>query len=78
MGKTLVENGQNVVVRERVADAAAVSAEFHEVRLLEDTQLVRDGRLGCAYGLGDFVHAELIGHERIQNLDAGGVAEYLE
>ena len=39
VGKTLVENGLYMAVGQRVADAAAVAPEFHEVRLLEDCLL---------------------------------------
>ena len=46
--------------------------------LLEDAQLMGYRGLGCAEGLGDLVDAELVGHQRVQDLDARGIAEHLE
>jgi len=68
----------DVVVGERIVDGFAVAAVADELRLAEDLELIGHGGLAEAQQLREIADTELGLEERVENLDAGGVAEYLE
>ena len=74
----LREDGDDVIVRERVDDVLSVTRETHEMRLLEHAQLVADGALARTDRLRDVRYAQVLVHERVEDLDARGVGEHLE
>ena len=67
-----------MVVGQGIKDGFAFPAEFHQLGVFQNAQLVRNGGLAYPHQLGDVADAQLRFKQGVQNLDAGGVAEYLE
>ncbi len=61
-----------------IDDALSVPTELDQMGLLQDAQLVRYGALGSIDDAGDIIHAALLIHQGVEDLDACGISEYLE
>jgi hypothetical protein len=55
--------------------ARAVAAVAHKVGLLQDAQVLRDGRPGYGQAGGQFVHRAGVGAQHLEDGQAGRVAE---
>ena len=64
-----------MVIRQGIEDVFALPAEFDQVHLLEQAQLVGDGALGDLDTLGDVAHALLPLGKQVEDMDPGGVGK---
>ena len=74
----VVQEADDVMVVERVEGQTAGAADADEARGAQQTQLVRDGRLGQADERGQVADAALTVRQRIDQPHPGGIAEQLE
>ena len=73
-----VEDVDDVLVVERIVYVFAFAAALHQVVVLQEFELVRDGRLRHADGLCDVVDADFVVGDGAEDFHAGLVAEHLE
>ena len=78
VGEALGQHGVDVRIGQGVDHALAVAAELHQVRLLQQPQLVGNGALSGADHVRNIAHAAFALHQRVEDLDARGVREHLE
>ena len=78
MFHALRDNLRHVVVGQRVKDELAVFAIFHQSRLFQCAQLMRNGRLIHVQHVRQVLHAHFRGAERVKNFDARRVAKHFE
>ena len=67
-----------MVIVQCVVNSFALPAEPHQFAVLEHPELMAHGGLAQLHRVGDVLHAQLVIVERVQDLDAGGVAKYPE
>ena len=67
-----------MVIVQCVVNSFALPAEPHQFAVLEHPELMAHGGLTQLHRIGDVLHAQLVIVERVQDLDAGGVAKYPE
>ena len=67
-----------MVVRQRVEDVFPLPAEFDQVHLLEQPELMGNGALAQRHRLGDVRHAQLPLGQQGQNMHPGGIRKALE
>ena len=73
-----VEDVDDVLVVERIVYVFAFAAALHQVVVLQEFELVRDGRLRHADRICDVVDADFVVGNRAENLHSGLVAENFE
>jgi hypothetical protein len=76
--KRLSEERGDVLVVERVEHHAAIASSADEAAALQQPQLVRHRRLREPQDSGQVAHAQLAMRQRVEDADAGGVAERAE
>ena len=74
----LFEQAHDVVVVQCVEDLPAVAAGAHEAHAAQEPELMRDGGLRQPEDVGEILYTQLGPGERVENADAGRVAEHLE
>lgn len=78
VGKPLFQDGVNVVISKRVIDVLAGTFRFHQMRLLENSKLVRNRALGCINCFCDMGNAKLAPHQSKQDFYASSVGKHFE
>jgi hypothetical protein len=76
--EALLEQPPDVIVLEAVIDELSRAAAPNDVQLPQSTKLMRDGRLRHAHDAGEVRRAELAEGKRVQDPNAGRIAEHLE
>ena len=74
----VIENGFDMGIGKRVENGLPLTAGFHKSSLLEDTQLMGNGRDSHVKLLGDVTNTKLLTEQGMQDTNAGRVAEELE
>src|SRR5688572_10599508 len=76
MLEPLLEERQHVLVVECVVDQPAVAAGADNAGIAQQTELVRDGRLGDVQPTGEIADAQFAARERVENAHARRITEY--
>ena len=78
MAQALPKQGEHVLVVEGVENHPAVAAGADDPRVAQQAELVRHRRFGDAELGGEVADAQLRARQRVEDPDAGGVAEHAE
>src|SRR5919204_1793178 len=76
--EALLEQVDDVRIVETVVDHPPGAARPHESHAAQKAELVRHGRFAEPEEGGDVAHAQLRARQRVEDADAGRVAENLE